>query len=232
MLMLKGLFERTIRAYIVTLLSLGLCTIMTFLLGTTIRHTLWLVGMLLVLVLLRSQFNRYRYPLTKATIIVTSILMTLFLLSYAFMGYLLGEIHLEPAYASSTLSYAEFTTTLLTGIATALLLYSMAYFAFERHQREPLGRAWIPEDDALLQGPNGWLYRRLPGKRVFNASTGKFSASVPDPEPESDSIRMSAVPSSSGSDAAIARRPVRAGGSLRPRYRLPAGRRRRDADAA
>ncbi|MFD3273930.1 flippase-like domain-containing protein [Paenibacillus dendritiformis] len=174
MVMLKGLFERTIRAYFVTLLSLGLCTVLTFLLGTTIRHTLWLAGMILVLVLLRSQFNRYRYPLTKGTIIVTGILMTLFLLSYALMGYLLGEIHLEPAYASVTLSYAQFTTTLLTGLVTALLLYSIAYFAFERHLREPLGRAWIPEDDALLQGPNGWLYRRLPGKRVFNASTGKL----------------------------------------------------------
>ncbi|MDU5144455.1 MAG: flippase-like domain-containing protein [Paenibacillus dendritiformis] len=174
MLMLKGLFERTIRAYFVTLLSLGLCTVLTFLLGTTIRHTLWLAGMILVLVMLRSQFNRYRYPLTKGTIIVTGILMTLFLLSYALVGYLLGEIHLEPAYASVTLSYAQFTTTLLTGLVTALLLYSISYVAFERHLREPLGRAWIPEDDALLQGPNGWLYRRLPGKRVFHAITGKL----------------------------------------------------------
>ncbi|GAC44165.1 uncharacterized conserved protein [Paenibacillus popilliae ATCC 14706] len=83
MMMLMGLFERTIRAYIVTLLWLGLCTVLTFLLGTTIRHTLWLAGMILVLVLLRSQFNRYRYPLTKATIIVTGSLMTLFLFGYA-----------------------------------------------------------------------------------------------------------------------------------------------------
>ncbi|MCM3341091.1 flippase-like domain-containing protein [Paenibacillus sp. MER TA 81-3] len=167
LLMLKGLFERTIRAYVITSVALGLCTLLTFLIGTSIRHTLWLAGMLLFLILLRPQFTRYRYPVTKSMIVFTTLFMSILLLFYTLVGFILAEYTAEAGAAAYTLTYSQFTTTLLTGLTAAFLLYTIGYIVFERHLREPLGRNWRTDDDPLLTGGNAWMYRVIPNKRIF-----------------------------------------------------------------
>lgn len=175
LLQLKGLFERTIRAYVMTLASLAICTLLTFLLGTTIRHTLWLCGMLLFLFLIRSQFTRYRFPLTKSTIFFTSLFGTLLMLLYMMMGYMLAEYHEKSADAATyTLSYVQFTTTLITGLLVAGVMYAIGVLMFERHLKKPLGRDWRPDDQALLTGINGWMYHNVADKRVFSVNGGKI----------------------------------------------------------
>ncbi|MCY7486711.1 flippase-like domain-containing protein [Paenibacillus alvei] len=175
LLQLKGLFERTIRAYVMTLASLAICTLLTFLLGTTIRHTLWLCGMLLFLFLIRSQFTRYRFPLTKSTIFFTSLFGTLLMLLYMMMGYMLAEYHEKSADAATyTLSYVQFTTTLITGLLVAGVMYAIGVLMFERHLKKPLGRDWRADDQAILTGINGWMYHNVADKRVFSVNGGKI----------------------------------------------------------
>lgn len=175
LLQLKGLFERTIRAYVMTLAALAICTLLTFLLGTTIRHTLWLCGMLLFLFLIRSQFTRYRFPLTKSTIFFTTLFGALLMVLYMMLGYMLAEFHEKVADAATyTLSYGQFTTTLVTGLLVVAIMYVIGVLVFERHLKKPLGRDWRSDDQVLLTGINGWMYQNVADKRVFSVNGGKI----------------------------------------------------------
>ncbi|UHA73242.1 flippase-like domain-containing protein [Paenibacillus sp. 481] len=176
LLQLKGLFERTIRAYSVTSAALILCAIATFLIGTSVRHTLWLAGMLLFLFLLRRQYTRYRYPLMKGTFIVSMVAIGAIIFVYTWIGYTFAALHRTEEYISYTLSGAQFTITIITGFMMALLLFVVGYFRYERHSLARFGIDWEQGNqgsDRLLYTVSGWIYDHSPNKRLITVHHGE-----------------------------------------------------------
>ncbi|MCG7409350.1 flippase-like domain-containing protein [Paenibacillus sp. ACRRX] len=168
LMMLKGIFERTLRAYYITLIALLISTTATFLLGTSIRHTLWLLGMLLFVFLLRSQFTRLRYPITKAATIVSTLFMLIVVWMYLIIGKVFSSLHDSIEFGSYLLSQGEWATSIVTAGIVFVCLYSIGWAAFEHHNREPFGREWSYHDRHYFQTvPNGWIYEHVPYKRMY-----------------------------------------------------------------
>lgn len=170
LIVLKGVFERTLRAYYTLLISLALCTVATFLLGTSLRHSLWLLGMLWFVYLLRNQFTRVRYPVNPFGTIIMTMGIVLFGWLYIIVGNELSMLHDSIQFGAFLQSQQEWLATLGIAAVVFLVLYILGWMLFEYRQEETFGRAWRAADNEQFRHvQHGWLYLSLSQRRVYES---------------------------------------------------------------
>ncbi|WP_195570609.1 flippase-like domain-containing protein [Paenibacillus sp. 1001270B_150601_E10] len=170
LMMLKGVFERTHRAYYTLFVSLALCTVATFLLGTSLRHTLWLVGMVWFLYLLRKQFTRLRYPVSLVGTTMMTVCIVLFGWLYILLGNELSLLHDSIQFGAFLQSRQEWFSTLGCAAIVFMAMYVSGWFMLEYRQEETFGRPWRSSDHELFRHvSHGWLYLSLSNRRVYES---------------------------------------------------------------